>query len=403
MSPRTISVLLCALKAGGLVAIAVLYFLTIAHKTRDDVPEVKRLEMKHSKSHDAVTKFTVTINSEDYFWGNSANISFDTRVVLKENGRLCLFITIPDSKRECRYPDIRARLSGAAMVDIFVREKPESGLRIVDRFAELEGCSFLPVHGRYFLDINLVHCSMNIGKDNVTSTEIKSMCPNTPVVRPVKNFSFAVESFVRTKENSSPVLFAWIWAPRCRIAQVSHDEHMPSSCTEQRPDGDHPHMFRTKFQVESFLSYYQLQSFDDQRLARRFEKYSFLPVDFETGIPIPGFERSITRHFSKTFSFLNTEDICFFGDSHTRFLAYRTTRILAGEAIDSTAEMSCMSPAKNWTSGYSSVKYIQMRFAEQGTSVVSQLAECRAIFISNGHWDAVSELRGHTQRHKTNE
>ena len=346
-----------------------------------------------------------TISSEDYFWGNQANLTFDTAVTLSNKGLFCLRANVHAPKTTCPFPDVRARASGVAIVNIPLEEVAihVNGWRNAST-TKLEGCVWLPVVGTYYLDMNLVHCSINsMTKGNIDAQDLKGRCPIQPVVRPVQEFTFRLDRIERSHQdmelmldNPRPYVGAWVLAPVCRgsLHRVGKD------CTAQ--SGRKPLMLRTMFQHDTFLQQGGYRSFHDKRLVQRLQDYVFLPTHVVTGEPDYSDGRHATRYYAPPprpdlSPDTLADKVCILGDSHARYLYAQLVAILEGTTANTTGCQGGMDIKRGilpQKSGNYTLLYEQMEWAttwlQSRSAVRGTLRSCDVIFVSNGHWDAVS-------------
>ena len=329
--------------------------------------------------------FKASIDSENYFWGNTARLAFETNVSLSMSGRLCLAVTIPDPSMRCPYPDVRARLSGVALVDVPLDSMAtKTGPSFAPR---LHGCAVLPVAGTYFLDMNLLHCTMNAWDHKATSKTLKSQCPLQVVVRKATPFQFKVPSPIQRGMHEAPrsqfPYRAWVFAPICKKSRYS----VSKECTEKSKRK--PSVVRTKFQQDTFLRDQGFSSFSDVRLTKRYAAYQFLQVN-----PLNGTIDYGAIHASPYYTppppgltiTSMTEKVCFLGDSHARFLAFQSEQIIKNATDGRSGCADKYTQKFNYT--YDIFPYEKMRFADEWFQQETQMGMCDVVFVSYGHHDA---------------
>ena len=127
-------------------------------------------------------------NLTNYFWGNKEGLHFSTDLSMDAvNARLSIRVTLVDPSQQCPFPSFRSRLSGTSMVHIVLDNPDYRGRGVSGRTnaseAVLTGSVWIPVPGLYFLDILLVHCTMDAYNASVTPEELKTKCPVTLDIR----------------------------------------------------------------------------------------------------------------------------------------------------------------------------------------------------------------------------
>ena len=348
-----------------------------------------------------------TISSEDYFWGNAANITFATKVTLSKKGLFCLKVTLHDQNISCPFPDMRARASGVAIVNIPLEVENTTAQSVRNTStAEMDGCAWLPVVGDYYLDMNLLHCTINsMTNGNVGPQDLKGRCPNEPVVRMVKNYSFHLDRFERTHEDMQlelddphPYAGVWLFAPVCEGSLHRVGKH----CTAK--SGRAPSMLRTMFQNDTFLQQGGYGAFDDESLGQRFRDYVFLPTHRITGEP----DYTGGRHATQLYAPSPRPDlsgetladkVCLLGDSHARYLYAQLVAILEGKTANTTACKGGQDLKQGilprrystYTLLYEKMEFISALLNSRSSSQ-GRMLNCDVIFISSGHWDAVSTM-----------
>ena len=354
--------------------------------------------------------YSTLIQSERYFWGNEEGIEYVTHFNLTSTGLVCLDVTINATAKTCPFPDIRARLSGRAMIDIPLRasfqqvesvpQQQETSSSSTKKTKErdqqpapsMSGCALLPTKGKYYLDMNLLHCTTNAWAKGVTSDAISQQCPVQPKIRKVSDFSFSYRDVHRTADDIPSELTdqefpyaAWVLAPRCGDYEVSE------TCRKQNNVG--AYMSRTKFESRQFLSYGQYKSFLDERLQFRYDDYTFLPVDLVSGEPqfdshhsTPLYTPPLPGLDYKTMK----ETVCFVGESHARYIAYEARRILKNETLGTTACPGKDVQIKSFQKEPGGpVRYHEMMYASSFLrDEAADLSECDFVFVSHGHHDA---------------
>ena len=210
---------------------------------------------------------TVINDSNDYFWGNNWSISFTTHLTMDtELAKLSVGVSFDDPTQQCPHPYFRTRLSGIAIVHIPMDTPQYNQLGVAGRSnpskVVVNGSVWIPTPGRYFLEVLLLHCTMDAYNTSRTSDELKRQCPLRPVTRTsVKDYSFTVDPFDRPQraideweaDESSPSLFqAWVFAPRCSGSIY----HVSDECTKGSLGS--VNMVRTKFQLPEYLDFMQV-------------------------------------------------------------------------------------------------------------------------------------------------
>ena len=354
--------------------------------------------------------YSTLIQSERYFWGNEEGIEYVTHFNLTSTGLVCLDVTINATAKTCPFPDIRARLSGRAMIDIPLRasfqqvesvpqqqETSSSTTKKTKKHDQqqapsMSGCALLPTKGKYYLDMNLLHCTTNAWAKGVTSDAISQQCPVQPKIRKVSDFSFSYRDVHRTADDIPSELTdrefpyaAWVFAPPCGDYKVGE------KCRKR--NDTKVHMSRTKFQSRQFLSYGQYRSFLDERLQFRYDDYTFLPVDLVSGEPqfdshhsTPLYTPPLPGLDYKTMK----ETVCFVGESHARYIAYEARRILKNETLGTTACPGKDVQIKSFQKEPGGpVRYHEMMYASSFLrDEAADLSECDFVFVSHGHHDA---------------
>ena len=284
----------------------------------------------------------------------------DTRVA-----QLSIRIAVNNSEHQCPYPSFRVRLTGVAVVHIPMGSAQHSDTSHIqhgiakdtDAARQPEsihvfGSAWLPIPGQYFLEILLLHCSLDAYNASRTSDEIKHQCPLVPKIhRDVKDYTFTVHPFYRSNqavnelEAASPTYFprgAWIFAPTCPTS--SYD--VSAECT--KASSDQPAMIRTKFQLKDYLKFMGLRFFRGPKyvspeIISRFDNYVFLPVNQSDGTVDYAADHSVRTYVPPTAGLTNTsfsqdgKRLCFIGDSFTRYLNYEVTEILSNTTFGTDA------------------------------------------------------------------
>ena len=324
----------------------------------------------------------VILDSEEYFFGNDLNLTFQTSVqVWRDSAKICLNVTLNDPENQCPYPDFRGRLSGVAIVNV-----PLSG--IIEDPSAHRGCVLFPVAGTYYLDVVLVHCTMNAWPEDITGKQLRRMCMLKPESRDVKNYSIEVEPFDRTeasveqywpKRNPFPRR-AFIFSPICQGGRFKVGPH----CNNVSETNPLPSIARVNYQVDEK---------EANKQAEFFHKYVYLEVNPKNGTLNYDATYSVRRYAPPPRGFQSDDIVCFVGDSHGRYVSYQTKVIFQNRNKGKTG----CSDRHLHTSNESSTgqfRYYKMNFgkefvSEQGNDSVL-FRDCNLVFILYGHWDAVS-------------
>ena len=230
------------------------------------------------------------VNSNDYFWGNNWSISFTTHLTMDtEFAKLLVGVLFNDPTQQWPHPYFRTRLSGIAIVHIPMDTPQYNQLGAAGQSnpsrVVVNGLVWIPTPGWYFLEILLLHCTMDAYNTSRTSDKLKQQCPLRPVIRKgVKDYSFTVDAFDRPQQAideweadpSSPSLFqAWVFAPPCSGSIY----HVSAECTKAALE--FLNMVRTKVQLGDYLDFMQagLKQYGAYQIQGRFDNYVFLPVD----------------------------------------------------------------------------------------------------------------------------
>ena len=326
------------------------------------------------------------LDSEEYFVRNSHNLTFQTHVrVWKDTAKLCLDITLNDPQRICPFPSFRARLSGAAIVNVPL--DVEHGSEIdADRFDDKpHGCILFPVTGTYHLDVVLLHCTMNAWPRNVSSHDLRKLCPVLPEAREnVSIYNITVEPFER---NDDVVSLLWparnpfprrafVFAPRCLGIRNAIGAHCTNESTAVPP------VLRVDYQTNRW-----------NIKPKQFQNYVYLEVNPKNGAVNYDATFTLPRLAAPPKDFASDETVCFLGDSHARYVSYQTRVIYQNKVGGKTG---CND--KHLHTGHESTsgqfRYGPMNFGNDflnNPMINSTLFDdCNLVFILYGHWDAVS-------------
>lgn len=327
------------------------------------------------------------LDSEEWFWGNSANYTFTTHVrISKTTAQICLDVLM--QQPACPYPYIRARVSGDAIVNVPMRLTANA----IASSIVTSGCALLPMAGKYYLDMNILHCTMNPAEMGTPHLNLRTKCPLHVWKRDVKNFTFHIPPFVRDDASVYTILpedrknifpyRAWIYAPRCAGKDMLAIGPYCTAATEAP-------IARTPYQDELRLPTFNVQA------DIVFRDYVFLPVDQRTGQVdynafhwVPLYAPSLPGLNAST----NSDIICFLGDSHARYLSYIAKMIFYNQT---RGQFGCNN--KNLHTGWIGpdttlqFRYFKMEFAHTflgQQNMTIHFEPCDMIVTLFGHWHA---------------
>ena len=355
-------------------------------------------------------RWSAVINdSDDYFWGNNWNISFTTHLSMDTQlAKLSVGVSFNDPTQQCPHPYFRTRLSGIAIVHIPMDTPQYNQLGAAGRSnpskVVVNGSVWIPTPGRYFLEILLLHCTMDAYNTTRTSDELKRQCPLLPVIRKdVKDYSFTVDPFDRPQraideweaDPSSPSLFqAWVFAPPCSGSIY----HVSAECTKAALES--VNMVRTKVQLGDYLQFMHAgrKQYNVYKIRGRFDNYVFLPVDRQNGSIDYSIDRSSWMYAEPVNGISTTsiqeadQKLCFIGDSFADILFFETIMILANTTAgtDPFDYGNDHSPSnQTWDK---TVSQMTIRLANDWFDFpvnVTQwvLSRCTSVFVTVGRWD----------------
>ena len=353
-------------------------------------------------------------DSNEYFWGNNQNITYRTELSMDTtNAKLSVRVSFHDPQQTCPYPYFRGRLSGSAVVRIPLRNPDylRAGAKGRTNAAEahVSGDVWIPVPGTYFLEILLVHCTMDAMVLRRTTKQLKHRCAVVPLVRPdVKDYQFVVGPFQRTKQSikewmnavRSPFRYGvWVLAPPCNATESTY--RIGPECT--RTSSIQPKMIRTKVQTPGYLEFMglkpQTKSFNSDQIKGRFLNHVFLPVNRSDGTvdyehhhatstyvpPIEGLSTATLEEKNKT--------LCFVGDSFSGYYHREASLILKNATYGTTAcsnkfHMSA-DHKDSWNTSFVllGVPMANDWFDREKDADVP-FSKCAAVFVSVGRWEA---------------
>ena len=334
-----------------------------------------------------------TLESEDYFMGNHLNLEFQTDVkVWDTDAVICLNVTLRDPNRSCPYPNFRARLSGAAIVNI----RLGGGSVELHNYFNPRGCALFPVPGTYYLDVVLLHCTMNAVPRDVSSAMLKQSCPVKPKSRAVLNYTLIVGQFER---DDSVVSQLWpqrnpfprrsfVFSPVCPGEDYMVGPHCNLSF--ERAKNPQPPMLRVDTQPALHVP--------NAEKTVILRDYVYLEVDPRNGDLNYNATYNLYNYARPPKDFESDEIVCFLGDSHARFTWYQAKVIVQDRAINKTG---CDDWSYHSSQDYNltgQFRFMLMKFADDFLSSESKLKagmfeECSMVVILYGHWDGVSSLR----------
>ena len=347
-------------------------------------------------------------NSTNYFWGNKEGLHFSTDLSMDAvNARLSIRVTLIDPSQQCPFPSFRSRLSGTSMVHIVLDNPDYRGRGVSGRTnaseAVLTGSVWIPVPGLYFLDILLVHCTMDAYNASVTSEELKTKCPVTlDIRRGIQDYNFTVKPFQRSQETvdgwvaESPSPFeyrAWVFAPRCNntLYQVGAD------CTAASTDK--PKMIRQRVQLPDYLSYmgFPPRPRYYSNLREQYDNYVYLPVnrsngsiDHEADHSVPQYAGPIRKISNETFG--EGKKICFIGDSFARYMLFEIKQMLSNTTYGTNAWSNLYQHDKSITKNSPHIR-IEANYGTElhpkpAVLMEKRLSQCVAVFVTFGRWNA---------------
>ena len=272
---------------------------------------------------------------------NQGQIEFNANVTLTAIGEICFeFGLVPNtsvSAQTCPFPSIRLRLSGAALVNVRLRQR-----RWDDATQWLDGCSLLPVPGTYYVDANLIHCHMNVNfmgeNRNFRRMSGTPVYPDLNVI--VTPHTVEMPPLYRTNSSillshQSPINayshHAWVFAPLCPNSTHTISER----CSRLKS----PPFMTTTFQLDEWLQHQNYTNFYVPEFHKRWDDYMWLPVHPSNGsIDFP--TEPMSHEYTPIPSFLSPEQqqqqqrgdkynqsILFVGDSHARYLKNQVSQI----------------------------------------------------------------------------
>ena len=347
----------------------------------------------------------VITTSTEYFWGNNKNITFVTKLAMDTRiGRLSVRATFDDPTKKCPHPSFRARLSGVAMVHI---PMDTVSVQSTTYTVSVSGSVWIPVPGEYFLEVLLLHCTIDSSNLNMTSAEIRQGCPLTPVIDSnVKDYSFTVASFLRPQRmvedwiTNDPSVFpysAWVFAPRCPHSIYDVSAHC-TAISQNRP-----HMIRTRVQLMNYLNFMNLNSNLKRTSGRveiqnRFDDYVFLPVNRSDGSILYDTDHAVHTYVPpveglSSASFGKDKKLCFVGDSFARYLWYEAMHIIANTTFN-TGVCQNQHQIRNGRNNHTWEPHIFVltrfgsNFIGLEDTLTARLSQCTAVFCTFGRWDA---------------
>ena len=348
----------------------------------------------------------VLTDSDEYFWGNNQNISFTTSLAMDTTiGKLSIQASFQDPTQSCPHPAFRARLSGIAIVHIPMDSPAYNHYGVAGRTniseVVVSGEAWIPIPGRYFLEVLLLHCTMDAYNTSRTSEELEAQCPLRPVIRrDLKEYSFLVHPFERSPQvvnewiASSPVspfqYRAWVFAPRCSNSTYG----ISAECTAAAlsSSSSQPRLARTKAQLPEYLEYMG----SNESINERFDDHVHLPVNRSDGSIDYTADYSV-RTYTPPVPRLShigpmRRKLCFIGDSFARYMFYESKRILEnstwGTDACETAELHPKHPYVKHPDYYSKSWY-----AEIDDKTKHMVRRCQTVVLSFARWSF-------TTRHK---
>ena len=377
-----------------------------------------RSDMEQSAAYPAMQQTQpwsdVIANSSEYFWGNELNLTFVTTLALDiQLARLSVKVSLDDPQQVCPFPSMRGRLSGAAIVDIPI-ENPAykmdgTASRTDPSVIQMDGSVWIPVPGVYFLEIVLLHCTMDAFDASRTSMDLRKRCPVRPSIhRDVRDYKFVVRPFQRSQAaidrwiadtiTTPPAMFpysAWVFAPECLRSAEANTE----PCAE-------PRIVRTKFQQLDYLQFFgiypRLQNFRRPVISNRFSNYAFLPVNRSDGSfyydtkhdervsipPVPG----VTQQD------YDEGRLCYVGDSFARYLHFEAAEIITNQTHNSDACGNVKRHVSHEQSLTVEKGRFRVNFADELAYVPQKelFRNCSVVFFFYGRHDA-----GHSRTYPT--
>ena len=384
------------------------------------------------------------VNSTDYFWDNDLGIVFQTDVTMDaELARLSVAVTFQHGQERCPFPYFRVRLTGAAVVHVPLAlstttntntntgpnahnesswsssSSPSSSPSSTPTSTTLSGSAWIPTPGQYFLEVMMLHCTMDSFNYSMTPADIKALVPPQPVIHPnltLTDYSFTVPPFQRTPKAIQqwiaefpalgPFPFgAWIFLPRCQQRFATNDTVSEKHCVTT------PTMIRTKVQVDEYRQYLGIHPkkvwYMDPLVQERFDNYVFLPVnrangavdtdtDYTTRTRVPSPDKIPLRP-GPPIQFNESHKMCFVGDSFFRYMHYEAIQILQNttlgtDACDNSEFHTDDSERRIVNSTDTNTLLINLLFASDWVRIPrkdkKQLSKCAVLYITVGRWDA---------------
>jgi hypothetical protein len=331
------------------LALLLLYFFEVRFPLSRYLMNVKeKVTFQTSMTNNTTTTTTSNANDpiilikETLLYGihlqeNLENITYDATLTLNHMGHICFEVLVHTPTSKCPYPYIRIRLSGVALVHIRLQTRRNDTTNTTTR---LEGCSYLPISGIYFVDANLLHCHMwsladqnqqgiPIWENNARMKEVlgRPIYPN--LNQTFVPYTFVMPTFHRqyTSDQKRIPESAWVYAPLCHNNLYTVAKH----CQQ---NNNNISFLPTKFQINDWIrNIDDTMNFTSDRIHRRLDGYMWLPINFTTGIidysadhfgyeytPLPS-KLQVWKNQS------NDQSICFVGASHARYIMNQVIQI----------------------------------------------------------------------------
>ena len=361
------------------------------------------------------SKRTRLLKSGIDMYANRENVSYWAELQhYPTRARVCLEFTVQNRLDRCPKPYLQVRLTGAAILRIRIKPYSKTNQQQQqEHVTRLSGCAYLPVPGKYYVDANLVTCTVDeksalrlsataLAKKCVVLPDTQAALQNQPIGHnAIQPYSFRQEPFERPPNDDSeniPTTW-WIYAPTCRpypendrLAVYDRSEN----CTAAAGD---PPFVPTKYQLDELLPYYGWNGWSDPTEFFRFDQYLWMrvypttgrveyrPRTYGTPVYMPQPPSYLLNPHGRRFD----GQICFVGDSHARYL-YHETRVVINNLtkykyfVDGCVHDIYTETEKNHPRFlYSALRFVDEWLDEDHTV---ELQRCTHVVVSHGHWQA---------------